>query len=80
MDNVLLNLLEMFKHPSVKFSVFEKVQESEELTPLKILKCAITQWLSHGTATQRVILWLSPLIDAFDTIYFAKHDAEVKAV
>ena len=67
-------------HPSVKFSVSEKAQESEHLTPLKILKCAITQWLSQSAATQRGILWLSPLTDALDTIYFEKHDAEVKAV
>ena len=80
MDQLLLNLWKMFKYSSVKFSVFEKAQESEGLTPLKILKCATRRWLSHGVATQRIISTFSPLVDALDTIYFEKHDAEVKGV
>ena len=51
-DNVLLNLWKMFKYSSVKFSILEKAKESEGLTTLKNFKCAKTQCLSHGTATQ----------------------------
>ena len=79
-DQLLLNLWKMLKYSSVKFFVFEKAQESEGLTPLKILQCATTRWLSHGAATPRIISRLSPLVDAPDTIYFEKHDAEVKGV
>ena len=79
MDQLLLNLWKMFKYSSFEFSVFEKVQESEGLTPFKILKCATTRWLSHGTATKGIISCFSPLVDALDT-YFEKHDAEVKGV
>ena len=55
MDQLLLNLWKMFNYSSVKFSVFEKAQELEGLTPLKTLKCPSTRWLSHGAATQRII-------------------------
>ena len=79
-NQLLLNLSKMFKYSSLKFSVFEKAQKSEGLTPLKILKCATTRWLSHVAATQRIISRFSPLVDALDTIYFEKHDAEVKGV
>ena len=50
-NQLLQNLWKMFKSSSVKFSVFEKAQESEGLTLLKILKCATTRWVSHGAAT-----------------------------
>ena len=80
MDQLLLNLWKMFNYSSVKFSVFEKAQELEGLTPLKTLKCPSTRWLSHGAATQRIISGFSLLVDALDTIYFKKHDAEVKGV
>ena len=79
MDQLLLNLWKMFKYSAFEFSVFEKVQESEGLTPFKILKCATTRRLSHGTATLGIISCFSPLVDALDT-YFEKHDAEVKGV
>ena len=78
MDQLLLNLWKMFKYSAFEFSVFKKVQESEGLTPFKILKCATTRRLSHGTATLGIIPF-SPLVDALDT-YFEKHDAEVKGV
>ena len=78
MDQLLLNLWKMFKYSAFEFSVFKKVQESEGLTPFKILKCATTRRLSHGTATLGIICF-SPLVDALDT-YFEKHDAEVKGV
>ena len=61
-DQLLLNLWKMFKHSSVKFSVFEKAEESEGLAPLKILKCARTRRLSHGAATQRIISCFNPLV------------------
>ena len=64
----------------MKFSVIEKAQELEGLTPLKVLKCATTRWLSYGAATQRIISRFSPLIEALNTIYFEKHDANVKGV
>ena len=54
-DQLLLNLWKIFKYSSFKFSVFEKAQESEGLTPLKLLNCATARWLSHGAATQRII-------------------------
>ena len=36
-------LWKMFTYSSIKFSVLEKAQESEGLTPLQILKCAATR-------------------------------------
>ena len=64
----------------MNFLVFEKAQESEGLWLLKILKCATTQWHSPVSASERVILQFSLLIDALDTIYFEKHDADMKGV
>ena len=77
---MLLNLWKMYKYSFVKFLVFEKAQELEGLTPLKILNCATTRWRSYGAATQRIISRFSRLIDALDTIYFEKHNANVKGV
>ena len=37
MGSMLLNLWKMFKYSFVKFSVIEKAQELEGLTPLKVL-------------------------------------------
>ena len=53
--SVLLNLWKMYKYYFVKFSVFEKAQKLEGLTPLKILNCATTWWLSYGAATKRIV-------------------------
>ena len=77
---MLLNLWKMYKYSFVKFLVFEKTQELEGLTPLKILNCATTRWLSYGAATQRIISRFSRLIDVLDTTYFEKHNANVKGV
>ena len=46
---------------------------------MKIIKAAMTRWLTHGESCLRIMLIFEPLFDAMDVIYFEK-DAEAKGV
>ena len=49
-DSLLLNLYQLLMNSSVKQSIFEEVQAAYGLQSLKLVKAAVTRWLSHGKA------------------------------
>ena len=44
----------LLKNSSVKQAIFEEVQNAYCLTCMKLIKVAVTRWLSHDKAAQRV--------------------------
>ena len=54
-DGLLLNLYLLLKNSNVKQSIFEEVQQAYNLSSLKLIKAAVTRWLSHCQAGQRVL-------------------------
>ena len=47
---------------------------------MKIIKAAMTQWLTDGESCARITSRSEPLIEALDVIYFEKKGAEAKGV
>ena len=64
----------------MKQSIFEEVQMQQDLKPLKITKACVTRWLTHGESCIQVILRFEPLLDALDSIFMERGDAEAKGV
>ena len=52
----------------------------QNLKPLKITKACVTRWLTHGESWIRVIVRFEPLLDALDSIFKEKGDAEAKGL
>ena len=52
----------------------------QDLKPLKITKACVTRWLTHGESCIRVIVRFEPLLDALDSIFMERGDAEAKGV
>ena len=49
-DGLLLNLHLLLKNSNVKQSLFEEVQQTYNLSSFKLIKAAVTHWLSHSQA------------------------------
>ena len=49
-DGLLLNLYLLLKNSNVKQSLFEEVQQTYNLSSFKLIKAAVTHWLSHSQA------------------------------
>ena len=79
-DGLLLNTYLMLKHSTVKTSIFEEVQQSYGLKSLKLVKAAVTRWLSHGKAAQRVLDRYPQLIDTLSQIYERKKEPAVQGI
>ena len=79
-DGLLLNLYLMLKNSTVKTAIFEEVQKSYDLKSLKLIKAAVTRWLSHGKAVQRVLVRYPQLLDALSEIYDRKKEPAVQGV
>ena len=80
LDGLLISIWKTFHFSTIKQSVFGNAQVEYDLKPPKIIKAAVTRWLTHGEACGRVISWFHPLIDALDAVYLDKGDAEAKGV
>ena len=80
LDGLLISIWKIFHFSTIKQSVFENAQVEYDLKPTKIIKAAVTRWLTHGEACARVISRFHPLIDALDAVYLDKGDAEAKGV
>ena len=76
-DSLLLNLYLLMKNSSVKQSIFEEIQQAYELPSLKLIKAAVTRWLSHGQAGKRVLNRYETLVASLDQIYVRKHEPAV---
>ena len=79
-DALLLNLFLLFKHSAVKTVIFEEVQTIYGLKSLKLIKAAVTRWLSHGKASERVLERFESLVDALNTIYEKNKEPSVLGV
>ena len=76
-DSLLLNLYLFMKNGSVKQSIFEEIQQAYKLPSLKLIKAAVTRWLSHGQAGKRVLNRYETLVASLDQIYVRKHEPAV---
>ena len=76
-DGLLLNIYLLLKHSSVQASIFEEVQKAY-LPSLKLVKAAVTRWLSHGKAAQRVLDRFEPLVAALDEMYLRKKEPAIR--
>ena len=79
-DSLLLNLYLLMKNSSVKQSIFEEIQQAYELLSLKLIKAAVTRWLSHGQAGKRVLDRYETLVASLDQIYVCKHEPAVRGL
>ena len=52
----------------------------QDLKPLKIIKACVTRWLTHGESCIQVIVRFEPLLNALDSIFMERGDAEDKGV
>ena len=77
---LLLNLYLLLKNSNVKQSMFEEVQQAYNLSSLKLIKAAVTRWLSHGQAGQRVLDRYEALVAALDAIYLRKREPAVRGL
>ena len=80
LDGLLISLWKTFKYSTIKQAIFEEAQVTHDLKPVKILKACVTRWLTHGESCIRIISRFEPLVDALDTIFFQRGDAEAKGV
>ena len=72
-DSLLLSLFLMMKNSAVKTNIFEEMQKVYVLMPLKLVKAAVTRWLSHGKACDQVLDRFKSLVLALDEIYERKN-------
>ena len=79
-DGLLLNLFLLLKNSTVKSSIFAEVQQSYNMESLKLVKAAVTRWLSHGKAAQRVLDRYPQLVEALGTIYDRKKEPAVQGL
>ena len=78
---LLLNLYWLLKNSNVKQSIFEEVQQQAyNLSSLKLIKAAITRWLSLGQAGQRVLDRYKAFVAALDAIYLCKREPAVRGL
>ena len=80
LDGLLISVWKTFKYSSIKQSIFDEAQATHDMKPVKILNACVTRWLTHGESCARIISRFEPLIDALDTIFFERGDAEAKGV
>ena len=79
-DLLLLNLFLLMKNSSVKQAISEEVQSAYELISLKLIKAAVTRWLSHEKAVQRVLDRYEALVAALDAIYIRKKEPGILGI
>ena len=77
-DAVLLGLWKMFHYSPKKGALLESVQMIYGKKPLKILKAAVTRWLTHGRASQRILDCFQELLETLDQICLDTNESEVR--
>ena len=71
-------LWKMFNYSPKKGAILESVQQIYGKRPLKILKAAVTRWLTHGRASQRILDCFKELLETLDQICLDTNEAEVR--
>ena len=77
-DAVLLGLWKTFHYSPKKGALLESVQMIYGKKPLKILKAAVTRWLTHGRASQRILDCFKELLETVDQICLDTNESEVR--
>ena len=67
-DPVLLGMWKMFRYSPKKEAVLESVQNIYRKKPLKMLKAPLTEWLTHGRASKRILDCFPELMETIDQI------------
>ena len=80
MVGLLISLWKTFKYSSIKQSIFQGAQMQQDLKLLKITKACVRRWLTHDKSCIQVIVRFKRLLDALDSIFMERGDAEAKAV
>ena len=77
-DALLLGLWKMFRYSPKKGTVLENVQMIYGKKQLKIIKAAVTRWLTHGRASQRILDRLPELLETMDHICQDTNECDVR--
>ena len=75
-DSLLLGIWKMFHFSPKKGAVLEHVQSIYGKRPLKIIKAAVTRWLTHGRASQRILDCFKELLETIDHICLETKETE----
>lgn len=67
-DSLLLDIWKMFHFSPKKGAVLQNVQSIYGKRPLKILKAAVTRWLTHGRVSQIILDCFKELLETLDHI------------
>ena len=80
LDNnaALLGLWKMFHCSPKKGAILESVQNIYVKKPLKMLKVAVTQWLSHGSASNWILDSFHELTETIDRICLNTAESEAR--
>ena len=73
-DDLLLNLFLVFKNSSIRNAIFKGMRELYKMLKLKLIKLAITRWLPHGKAVERVLNGFVPIVSSLNEIYKRKKE------
>ena len=77
-DAVLLGVWKMFHYSPKKGAILESVQNIYGKKPLKMLKAAVTRWLTHGRASKRVLDCFRELMETIDQICLNTAESEAR--
>ena len=68
----------MFHFSPKRGAFLENVQSIYDKRPLKILQAAVTCWLAHGRALQRILDCLKELLEAIDHICLETKETDIR--
>ena len=77
-DSLLLGIWKMFHFSPKKGAVLEHVQSIYGKRPLKIIKAAVTRWLTHGRASQRILDCFKELLETIDHICLETKETDIR--
>ena len=77
-NTLLLGLWKIFHFFPKYISLFQSFQVIYGKKPLKILKAAVTCWLTHGRASEHVIDCLLEILEALNQICIDTNESEVR--
>ena len=77
-DSLLLGIWKMFHFSPKKVAVLENVQTTYGKRPLKILKAAVTNWLTLGRASRRILDCFKELLETIDHICLETKETDIR--
>ena len=78
-DSFLLGIWKMFYFSPKKVAILENVQSiALSKRPLKFLKAAVTHWLMHGRASQKILDCFKELFQTIDHICLETRETDIR--